>query len=322
MTAERTEEYGHVGCYGLEEFVTDNVVILRNPLMRERRRRTIEILKFRGAAHHKGEYPFAIDPRTGVNVIPLAETGLKVRALSGRISIGKPEVDEMCGGGLFRDSIALISGATGTGKTMMVTEFLAAGVRAGERGLFFSFEESRPQILRNADSWGIDLAAPEERDEVRVRSHYPERMGLEDLLIEIRHQIETFQPVRLAVDSLSVLDRVSSGASFREFVVGLTSLIKEFEHVAMCTNTTGIQPGAESPAMTHISTITDAIVLLRYVELDASVKRCLTVLKMRGSSHDKAIREYTITDEGMQLGDPLAGVAGILTGIPTYWGAQ
>jgi circadian clock protein KaiC len=147
-------------------------------------------------------------------------------------------------------------------------------------------------------------------------------MGLEDLLIEIRHQIQTFEPVRLAVDSLSVLDRVSSGASFREFVIGLTSLIKEFELVAMCTNTTGIQLTAESPAMTHISTITDAIVLLRYVELDASVKRCLTVLKMRGSRHDNAIREYTITDEGMQLGGPLAGVAGILTGIPTYWAAQ
>jgi circadian clock protein KaiC len=176
--------------------------------------------------------------------------------------------------------------------------------------------------MRNAGSWGIDLETPEQEGALRIITHYPERMGLEDLLIEMRHQIEGFEPVRIAVDSLSVLDRVSSGASFREFVVGLTSLIKEFELVAMCTNTTGILPGAETAAMTHISTITDAIILLRYVELEASVRRCLTVLKMRGSRHDKAIREYTITDEGMKLGSPLAGVAGILTGVPTYWAGQ
>ena len=322
MTVERTEEYGHVGRYGVEEFVTDNVIILRNPLTRERRRRTIEILKFRGAGHHKGEFPFSIDTRTGANVIPLAQTGLKRRALSERVSIGNPEIDEMCGGGLFRDSIALVSGATGTGKTMLITEFLDAGVRTGQRGLFFSFEESRPQILRNAESWGVDLQAGEDQGMLRIQSVYPERIGLEDLLIEIRHQILTFKPVRLAIDSLSVLDRVSSGASFREFVVGFTSLIKEFELVALCTNTTGIQPTAESPAMTHVSTITDAIILLRYVELEASVRRCLTVLKMRGSRHDKAIREYTITDDGMHLGGPLAGVGGILTGVPTYWASR
>jgi circadian clock protein KaiC len=322
MTVERTEEYGHVGRYGMEEFVTDNVIILRNPLIRERRRRTIEILKFRGAAHQKGEFPFSIDSRSGANVIPLAQTGLKRRALSERVSIGNREIDEMCGGGLFRDSIALLSGATGTGKTMIVTEFLQAGVLAGQRGLFFSFEESHPQILRNAESWGIDLQAGEEQGLLRINSLYPERIGLEDLLIEMRHQIQTFAPVRLALDSLSVLDRVSSGASFREFVVGLTSLIKEFELVAVCTNATGIRSAAETPAMTHVSTITDAIVLLRYVELEASVRRCLTVLKMRGSHHDKAIREYTITDHGMELGGPLAGVTGIMTGVPTYWASR
>src|SRR3954447_7256277 len=126
MTAERSEEYGPVARYGVEEFVTDNVIILRHPLARERRRRTLELLKFRGATHSKGEYPFSIDGRAGITVIPLAETDLKTRALTERTSIGKQQVNDMCGGGIFRDSIVLVSGATGTGKTMMVTEFLSA----------------------------------------------------------------------------------------------------------------------------------------------------------------------------------------------------
>jgi circadian clock protein KaiC len=318
MTAERSDEYGPVARYGVEEFVTDNVIILRHPLANERRRRTIEILKFRGAAHHKGEYPFSIDERSGINVIPLAETGLKSRALTQRTSIGKPQVDEMCGGGIFRDSIVLVSGATGTGKTMMATEFLAAGVRARQRGLLFSFEESRPQLLRNAASWGVDFGDAEREGLLRLNSRYPERTGLEDLLVDMRHQIESFRPARLAVDSLSVLDRVSSGASFREFVVGMTSLIKEYELVALCTNTTGIGTATPSPELTHVSTLTDTIILLRYVELEASVHRCLTVLKMRGSAHDKAIREYTIGDAGMEVGGPLTGVAGILAGTPIH----
>lgn len=316
MTAERAEEYGPVARYGVEEFVTDNVVILRNPLNHERRRRTLEILKFRGAAHHKGEYPFSIDERGGITVIPLAETGLKMRALTDRTSIGKPDVDQMCGGGIFRDSIVLVSGATGTGKTMMATEFLAAGLRAGERGLLYSFEESRPQILRNAASWGVDFGDAEREGMLRIDSRYPERTGLEDLLVEMRHQINDFRPVRLAIDSLSVLDRVSSGASFREFVIGLTSLIKEFELVAMCTNTTGVGGGTQSPGLTQVSTITDTIILLRYVEIASSVRRCLTILKMRGSAHDKTIREYTIGGHGMELGGPIAATSGILAGTP------
>jgi circadian clock protein KaiC len=266
--------------------------------------------------HRKGEYPFTVLPRQGIVILPLSTLLLTAPSTAARVSSGNAGLDELCSGGLFRDSIVLVSGATGTGKTMMVTEFLAAGLQAGERGLFYSFEESRPQILRNAASWGVDFGDAEREGMLRIDSRYPERMGLEDLLVEMRHQVEEFQPVRLALDSLSVLDRVSSGASFREFVVGMTSLIKEFELAAMCTNTTGVGGGTQRPGLTQVSTITDTIILLRYVELASQVRRCLTILKMRGSAHDKTIREYTIGDNGMQLAGPLSHASGILEDSP------
>ena len=131
LTAERIEEYGNIARYGVEEFVADNVIILRNILEAEKRRRTIEILKFRGTSHQKGEYPFTIIPGQGVVVIPLSAMELKQKSSDLRITSGREELDRMCGGGFFRDSVILVSGATGTGKTLMATQFLNAGTLDG-----------------------------------------------------------------------------------------------------------------------------------------------------------------------------------------------
>jgi len=142
LTAERTEEYGNIARFGIEEFVADNVIILRNVLEQEKRRRTIEILKFRGTPHHKGEYPFTLIPSEGIIVIPLSAIELKQKLSDIRITSGSPELDKMCGGGFFRDSIVLVSGATGNGKTLLVTEFIAGGVNNGEKCLLLAFEEA------------------------------------------------------------------------------------------------------------------------------------------------------------------------------------
>jgi circadian clock protein KaiC len=314
MTSERTSEYGEIARFGVEEFVADNVIILRNILEEEKRRRTIEILKFRGTPHHKGEYPFTIIPGQGIEIIPLSAIELKQKSSNIRITSGNKELDAMCGGGFFRDSIILLSGATGTGKTLTATEFMAGGIEEGEKCLLFAFEESREQLFRNAGGWGIDFEQMEKEGKLLVVCEYPETAGLEDHLIHLKSVISQFRPNRVAIDSLSALERISTLKGFREFIIGLTSFIKHKEVAGLFTSTTPSLMGGTSITETHISTITDSIILLRYVETYGEMRRGITVLKMRGSKHDKEIREFSIDGDGMHIGKPFRDVSGIISG--------
>lgn len=320
LTAERIDDHGPVARFGVEEFIADNVMILRNVLEEESRRRTIEILKFRGCDHQKGEYPFTIVPKGGLTVIPLSAMQLSMRSSDVRVSSGNAALDEMCGGGFFRDSVTLVSGATGTGKTLTVTQFLQGGAASGERCLLLAFEESRDQLFRNATGWGFDFRKLEREGLLRVLCDYPDVAGLEDWLVTIQSEIKEFRPHRVALDSLSALEHAGTTKSFREFVIGLTSFLKHEEITGMFTSTSGSLMGGDSITETHISTLTDSIILLRYVEMFGDMKRGLTVLKMRGSWHDKAIREFEIGVGGMRMGRRFANVTGILSGSPVHVG--
>lgn len=316
MTAERTEDYGEIARFGVEEFVSDSVVVLRNVLEEEKRRRTLEILKFRGAGHGKGEFPFTVVPNQGVEVIPLSAIELTQASSEVRVPSGVEALDEMCGGGFFRDSVILVSGATGAGKTLMVTEFMKGGVQNNERSMLFAFEESRDQLFRNATGWGIDFRQMEQDGLLKVDANYPEVMSLEDHLVRIKSALDEFKPQRVAIDSLSALERVSTLKSYREFVLGLTATIKEREIAGICTSTTPAITGGTSITEAHISTITDTIILMRYVEMFGEIRRGLTVLKMRGSFHEKVIREFTIDGSGMHISKTFRNVVGILAGQP------
>lgn len=318
LTAERADDYGPLSRHGVEEFVADNVIVLRNVLEDEKRRRTLEILKFRGTDHQKGERPFTIIDHQGIVLIPLSAMELTQRSSDVRITSGIDELDQMCGGGFFRDSIILISGATGTGKTLMVTHFIAGGARNHEKCLLVAFEESRDQLFRNAHGWGMNFRKLEEEGLLKVVCEYPESSTLEDHLINVKDEVEAFNPDRVAIDSLSALERVSTIKSFREFVIGLTSFIKKREIAGLFTSTSQTLLGGTSVTETHISTITDSIILLRYVELFGEMRRGLTVLKMRGSTHDKNIREFRIDGQGMHVKEAFRNISGILSGNFTH----
>ncbi len=318
ITAERDSEYGRIARFGVEEFVTDNVIILRNVLEDEKRRRTIEVLKFRGTNHQKGEFPFSIVPGRGIVVIPLSALELKQNSSNVRITSGNDEIDNMCGGGFYRDSIILVSGATGTGKTLTTTEFMAGGAKNGEKCLLFAFEESREQLVRNATGWGVDYDKWEKEGLLKVVCKYPEVASLEDHLIQIKDAIEEFQPERVAIDSLSAIERISTAKGFREFIISVTSFIKHKEVAGLFTSSTPTLTGGTSVTETHISTLTDSIILLRYVEMFGEMRRGITVLKMRGSMHDKQIREFQIDKTGMHVGKPFSNVVGILSGNPQH----
>jgi circadian clock protein KaiC len=311
LTSERTEEYGAISRFEVEEFVADNVVILRNVLDREKRRRTLEVLKLRGSPHRTGEWLFTIDPVKGLVVLPLALLGMDQPPSSERVSAGVPELDRMFAGGLFRDSVAFVAGPTGTGKTLLATHFIQAGVDAGERCVIFSFEDTREQLLRNAASWGFDLEAMEATGRLQIMCEYPELASLEDHYLSVTRLIEEFKPQRLVVDNMSALERVTSERGMRDVVIGLGAFVKQRQITTLFTASTDIV-GGSGMTEAHLSTLTDAIVLLRYVEMDAEMRRAITVLKMLGSSHDHAIREYTIGDAGVTIGEPLKGAGGFL----------
>ncbi|MEL7034085.1 MAG: circadian clock protein KaiC [Cyanobacteria bacterium J06592_8] len=321
MTTEREQEYGPVARFGVEEFVSDNVIIVRNALEGERRRRTMEILKLRGTTHMKGEYPFTIT-NNGISIFPLGAMRLTQRSSNVRVSSGNETLDKMCGGGFFKDSIILATGATGTGKTLLVSVFLNNACQNGERAILFAYEESRAQLLRNANSWGIDFEEMERKGLLRILCTYPESAGLEDHLQIIKSEITEFKPARIAIDSLSALARGVSNNAFRQFVIGVTGYAKQEEITGFFTNTTDQFMGSHSITDSHISTITDTILMLQYVEIRGEMSRALNVFKMRGSWHDKGIREYTITDGGPQITNSFRNYEGIISGSPTRIGVN
>jgi circadian clock protein KaiC len=223
----------------------------------------------------------------------------------------------MCGGGFFKDSIILATGATGTGKTLLVSQFIQEACNNGERAILFAYEESRAQLSRNASSWGIDFEDLERQGLLKIICTYPESTGLEDHLQIIKSEIAEFKPARIAIDSLSALARGVTNNTFRQFVIGVTGYAKQEEITGFFTNTTDQFMGSHSITDSHISTITDTILMLQYVEIRGEMARAINVFKMRGSWHDKGIREYNITADGPDIKDSFRNYERIVSGSPS-----
>jgi circadian clock protein KaiC len=302
MTAERPDDFGPISRFGFEEFVADNVVVLRNALDDEKRRRTVEVLKLRGGAHLKGEHLFTIRSGRGMVVLPQEVLNFGYASSRERLPSGIAELDAMCHGGFLARSLVLASGPTGVGKSLLASQFVA-GASGGERALLFSFEESHAQLLRNAAAWGIDLERLEADGHVRIVAQAPEAASLEDHLLHLKSEMADFRPDRIAIDSLSALHRVATAKSFREYLLGLSFHIKASALLGLMTATSGDALGADLSGGLHMSTVADAIIIMQYVADHGRVGRAINVLKVRGSDHDKDIRRFTIDDSGMQIGE-------------------
>lgn len=304
LTGERQEEHGSVALLGVEEFPVDAAVILRHTPETGRRRRTVEILKMRGAAHHSGAFPFSITVESrGITVVPLPAIELNQPTSSKRLSMGMERLDGMFGGGIFENSIILVGGPTGTGKTLFATHFLTAD--PDERAMLFAFEEGRDQLARNAEGWDQPLAERLERGTLRIEACYPETATLETHLVRIKALLEQYRPRRVVFDSIAALERGNSPNGMRQFLVALVASCREQQITAMMVANTRNLTGGGLVSESDIFSMTDVIVLLRYFEVAGELRHGLRVLKMRGSEKERFMREYRITGQGLELGDAI-----------------
>lgn len=300
---------GVLSDYGVEEFVADNVVLLRHLREGTFRRRTVEVLKMRGAMHHKGDVPFTIVPGEGVRVLPVNDRSDVVdltRPAPHRVPTGVAGWDEASGGGLLSGSSTVLFGATGTGKTMLVTQFAVEGAARGERVLLLAYEESHEQVLRNGAALGHDAVALEREGLLHVAAYYPEVASLDDHLVQLRELVENLRPTRIGLDGLSALERLGSPRSYTNFLLGVTGLVRDHRLTSVVTVSRAAASSGTTPFEHHdITGLAETIVVLRHHEDGTAVRRSLVIQRMRGSSHDNTVRELVIDADGITLAGPL-----------------
>jgi circadian clock protein KaiC len=268
---------------GVEDYVCDLTVILRNIIDGSRRRRSIEVNKFRRSAHYKGEYPCTITPR-GLTVFPLAAKESPATSGVERYSSGVAGLDRLTHGGWLRNSIIIVRGPTGSGKTMLAGLYARAGASRGERVVYYGFEETRPILLRNYREIGMPMDGYIDAGNLKVACRYPEATSLEDLLVDLRLGLEELKPSLIVLDSISSIEHASSEKGFRQFVIGVASILREHGRSALITQT--LAPKPTDNTAPYLSTIADAILTLDYTLQGYGLDRTMRLIKMRGSEHE------------------------------------
>ena len=298
---------------GLEEYVSDCVIVLENRVSNHVTTRRLRVVKYRGSAHGANEYPFLIE-RNGITIMPITSVGLDYQVSNERVSTGVPAMDAMLGGGLFRGSSILVSGTAGTGKTSIAASFAHASSRAGERCVYFAFEESPTQIVRNMKSIGLDLQPAIDAGRLKISSSRPQFHGLEMHLAVMHQIIEEFRPTAAIVDPLTSLMDSGDLNDVRSLVLRLVDYLKEQGITALFTSLTHGSAFATEVTEIQVSSLMDTWLLLRDIELSGERNRGLYILKSRGMNHSNQIREFLITSEGIELVTPYLGPEGVLTG--------
>ena len=311
ITGERGE--GTLTRQGLEEYVSDCVILLDHRLAEQISTRRLRIIKYRGSTHGTNEYPFLID-ENGISVMPVTSLGLDHPASMERISTGIPRLDAMLGGkGYYRGSSVLVSGTAGTGKTSVAAHFAEAACRRKERCLFFCFEESRSQILRNMRSIGMDLEPHVQSGLLEFVTARPTLHGLETHLALIQRAIREFKPGIVVMDPITNFLAVGTPSESKAMLMRLVDFLKSDRITALVTSLTESSHSLEQSEV-GLSSLIDTWLLLRDLESNGERNRGLYIIKARGLAHSNQIREFVLTDHGAELVDVYLGPEGILTG--------
>jgi circadian clock protein KaiC len=306
ITAERGD--GALTRNGLEEYVSDCVILLDHRVTDQVSTRRMRIVKYRGTRHGTNEYPFLIDDR-GFSVLPITSVGLDHDVSDEKVSSGVPDLDAMLAGGYYRGSSILVSGKAGTGKSSLSAHFVNAACSRGERALVFAFEESQAQILRNMRSIGIHLAPWVQQGLLRFHTVRPTAYGLEVHVATMFKLVREFQPDVVVMDPVTNLSAVGAD---HEVTAALTRLIDMLKAKGITGMFTSLAQSETSEA--QVSSVIDSWLLLRELELMGERNRALYVLKSRGMAHSHQVREFRLTERGVQLVDVAVGPDGVLTG--------
>jgi circadian clock protein KaiC len=311
ITAERGE--GALTRHGLEEYVSDCVILLDHRVTDQVSTRRLRIVKYRGTAHGTNEYPFLID-EDGFSVLPVTSLGLQHQVSEERISSGVPRLDTMLSGkGFYRGTTILVSGTAGTGKTSLAASFVDAACRRGERCLYFSFEESPGQLIRNMRSIGLNLEQWTTKKLLQFHSSRASFYGLEMHLAVIHKIVQEFQPEVVVLDPVGSLIHAGNRRDAQSMMIRLIDFLKQRKITAFLTNLTSGGQALERTDV-EISSIVDTWLLMRDIELDGERNRALYVLKSRGMAHSNQLREFLLTPQGVDLLDVYVGPEGVLTG--------
>ena len=312
ITAER-DRPDKLTRHGIEEFVSDCVILLDHRIREEISTRRLRIVKYRGSTHGTNEYPFLIDEQ-GISVMPISSLDLDHAAPAVRISTGIARLDGMLGGkGFYRGSSILLSGTSGTGKTSIATHFVDAACRRGERCLFFAFEESPRQIVRNMRSVGVDLGPWVRKGLLQFQAARPSFGGIEQVLLVTHKGIADFHPSVVVVDPVTNLLMASSLNEVRSMLTRLVDFLKTQGITAIFTSLTAAGGSLEA-SEANVSSLMDTWLLLKSIEVGGERNRALYVLKSRGMEHSNQIREFLLTNDGLRLLDVYLGAEGVLTG--------
>jgi circadian clock protein KaiC len=311
ITAERGRE--QLTRHGLEEYVSDCVILLDHRVNDQIATRHLRVVKYRGALHGTNEFPFLIGD-DGFSVLPITSLGLNHKVSNERVSTGIPRLDAMLSGkGFFRGSSILLTGTPGTGKTIVASSFAQAAARRGERVLYFSFEESPNQIIRNVHSIGLRLEPLVKRGLLRFHSARPSLYGLEMHLATMFKEIATFKPDVVIVDPITSLMDSGTTSESKAMVTRLIDYLKAGQTTSLFTSLT--QSGHSlQQSEAAMSSLMDSWLLLQDFEGNGERNRVLYVLKARGMAHSNQIREFLISDRGVDLVDAYIGTSGVLTG--------